>query len=164
MTDLPDEETTRVRRTRSAAPVPDVATEPAGDTEPARRRSTYVVGGEQTDGSTIIGRRESRRRAERFHSAPPLADPVPSPAPASEGRVAVAPDGAPEVYGARSAEPVVVSRVAPPQRAAQVPVDGAATDAAHRHRARRSALIVVLAASAVVLAAAASLIALTLNL
>ena len=192
MTDLPDEETTPVRRTRSRGAAPSAAPgaapsrEPDGDavtadTVPAetelddtapRRRATYVDGDgdEPTDGSTIIARRESRRRAAREHeatgSAPAAsvhATPPAPPVPASQGRVAAAPDAASRVvYGVRVAAPAVVARAAPAERIAQAPIDGAAAGAAQRRRTRSTALIVVVAASVVAVAAAASLLAITL--
>ncbi len=97
MTDLPEEETIRLRRARPGDTQPASFSETvAADTEPAslsetmpadtvptstepdedepvRRRATFVgapAEGEQTaDGSTIVARRESRRRAAREHGA-----------------------------------------------------------------------------------------------
>ncbi|HWM16323.1 MAG TPA: hypothetical protein VNP97_07030 [Microbacterium sp.] len=206
MTDLPDEDTIRVRRTWSRATEASpterqtadagTATEPAdgpaiagavaGGTSPARResdivgpmrrRSTYIQGTEDLDpptddGSTIIARRETRRRAAREHAGdhhdgswpaglsrtpPPLPD---RPAEVARGRSAAPPDVASgAVYSARPAEPVVASRSAPPSHPPQAPLDGDATEAARWHRRRRLALIVVTAASAVALVAAVSLI------
>ncbi|SFR94294.1 hypothetical protein SAMN04487846_0936 [Microbacterium sp. cf046] len=208
MTDLPDEETVRVRRAASTGTPPDGpgdalpgdATQPSGQTEragdtepdtesgtadrrrsadtvaasqdgtpgPTRRRSTYVDGGggEQTDGSTFIARRETRRRAERVHATTtpgvPASGAPPLDAPA--GRVASVPDTASDVYRPRTGEPAVVARTPPQSRAAQAPVDGDAASAAERRKARRTALLVVVAASVLALAAGASLIALTINL
>jgi len=194
VTDLPDEETIRVRRTWSrpagADPADNPAVEPGPDpiptdtmpseTEsdivgPIRRRSTYVDGTENLDpptddGSTIIARRETRRRAAREHASeqdgswpaglprtpPPLPD---RPAAVVAGRVAAAPDAAAgAVYSARAATPVVASRSAPSPHPPQAPIDGDTAASARRHRTRRLTLIVVTAASAVALAAAASLI------
>jgi hypothetical protein len=141
MTDLPDEDTIRRRTTGRGEP----------DTEPV-------------DGSTVVARRESRRRVAREGagvSAPRSAPPVP----ASTGRVAAAPDaGSGAVYGARAADPVVARRAAPPQRAPQAPIDGVAATTGHRRRARRTALIVVIAASVVAVAAAASLLVVVFSL
>jgi len=220
MTDLPDEDTIRTRRTRSGAGDPAAAEPPTAgradshvpaaggsglpdsaanetvsaetvpsqtesdDGGPVRRRSTYVPGSvddDSTDGSTIVARRESRRRAARdahrwrsgdtLHAAdadpgqPALRTPSPPAVPPARSRVASAPDAASsEVYGARPPQPVVASRAPAQQRAPQAPVDGDATAAGRRRRTRTTAVIVVLAASAVALAAAASLITLTLTL
>ena len=148
MTDLPDEDTIRTRRTRSGAGDPAAAEPPTAgradshvpaaggsglpdsaanetvsaetvpsqtesdDGGPVRRRSTYVPGSvddDSTDGSTIVARRESRRRAAREHAAdadpglPALRTPSPPPAvPPARSRVASAPDAASsDVYGAR---------------------------------------------------------------
>ena len=141
MTDLPEDTIPRARTTGDAEP----------DTQPV-------------DGSTVVARRESRRRAARDgagRSAPRSAPPVP----ASTGRMAAAPDAASgALYAARPARPVVVRRAEPPQRTPQAPVDGVAATTGHRRRARRSALIVVTAASAVAVSAAASLLVVVFSL
>ena len=143
--DLPDEETIPVRRTQ-----PIVATD--------------------TDGSTVIARRETRRRATRQHGdgrgptgasdrLPPSSTPI-----EASGRVAAPPDAAAgAVYGVRAAEPVIASRTAPSERVPQPPVDGDAAATADRRRARRTALIVLISASALALTAAASLLAVVLT-
>lgn len=142
---LSDEETVRVRRTGAG--------DAQADTQPV-------------EGSTVIARRESRRRAARESAG---ADRVAGgsrqapPAPAPAGRQAATPAAASGiVYGARPADPVVVTRSAPEPRVAQAPIDGAAAAASQRRRARRTALIVVIAASAVAVGAAASLLAVAL--
>ncbi|MCR2808817.1 MULTISPECIES: hypothetical protein [unclassified Microbacterium] len=208
MTDLPDEDTIRVRRPAggvrrpapgdarqsAAAPVQDAAAPDArtgdpvpGATEPAepggeairprRHRTTYVdpdADIDQTDGSTIVARRESRRRAAREQAATQPQAPVPQPDPtpaASDPPVArtrttrpapgiVAADA---VYGARAADPVIAARTTPAGHAPQVPADGDAAARRHRHRVRRTALIVVVSASAVGLGAVASLIVVALT-
>lgn len=150
MTDLPgdglaDEETVRVRRTASG--------DAQADTQPV-------------EGSTVIARRESRRRAARESAGADRAAAAshPAPAPAPAGRRAAPPDAASGiVYGARPADPVVVTRAAPEPRVAQAPIDGAAAAASQRRRARRTALIVVIAASAITVGAAASLLAVALT-
>ena len=130
------------------------------DTIPARRRRTGAdPATEPVDGSTVIARRESRRRAGRDRRPGP---PPPAPvAPASAGRAASAPDPASRVvYEPRRAEPVVTTRAAPAARAPQTPIQGPADGAGDRRSARRTAAIVLLAASAVSVGAAASLIVL----
>lgn len=156
MTDLPDEDTIRVQRSGAAREVP----------ASGRHRETFVDadGDEQTDGSTIIARRESRRRAAREQAGAAaagsaVADRTPPTAEAAPvGRVAAVPDpGAGIRYGVRGANPVVVPRAAPSLRRAQEPVDAVRTDAARRRRARRIALAAVIAASAIALGAAVAL-------
>jgi ribosomal protein L34 len=165
----PDDDTIRVRRTDSGGPAAD---QTAGTTQPAeavRRRATYVGGDhdETADGSTIIARRESRRRATRDTSGSHRTAPVPAPAlpeTSRQGRTAAAPDAASyAVYPARAAEPVVAARAEGPFRVPQAPADGAAVEAARRRKGRRAALIVVFGAAAVAFAAAASLVAIALN-
>ncbi len=129
------------------------------DTIPARRRRT---GGdpatEPVDGSTVIARRESRRRAGRDRRPGHPPSPV---AAASAGRVASTPDPASRVvYEPRPADPVVATRGTPAAHVPQAAVDGAAGSAADRRSARRTALIVVLAGSVVSVGAAVSLLVL----
>ena len=155
MTDLPDEQTRPARRRRSLedATIPDAATDVSW-----------------TEGSTVIARRESRRRGSR--RAAEASVPPTGPARAASGpdvaaidphsgRIAGPPPSSPS-YGARAPEPVVAVRAAPPARVAQAPVDGRAAAVAHQRRARRTALIVVAAASGAVLAGAASLLVIIL--
>ena len=155
MTDLPDEQTRPARRRRSLedATIFDAATDASW-----------------TEGSTVIARRESRRRGSR-HAAEAAVLPA-GPARAASGpdvaaiappsgRIAGPPASSPS-YGARAPEPVIAVRAAPAARVAQDPVDGRASAAAHHRRARRRALIVVVAASGAVVAAAATLLAIVL--
>lgn len=135
---------------------------PDDETIPVRRTQRIVAS--DTDGSTFVARRETRRRATRgpVDGRGPVAasDRLPPPTPVdAPGRVAAAPDAAAgAVYGARAPEPVIASRAAPPERLPQAPVDGDAAASAQRRRARRTALIVLISASAVALTAAASLL------
>jgi hypothetical protein len=141
---------------------------PVSRTQPVSRTPSVVD--EQTDGSTVIARRETRRRAARDqpeHDRAPMAasarfspsTPIPTP-----GRVAAAPDAAAgAVYAARPPQSVIAARTAPPERVPQAPVDGAATGDRQRRRGRRTALIVLFSASALVLAAAASLLVVVLT-
>lgn len=140
---------------------------PVSRTQPVRRRSAV----EQTDGSTVVARRETRRRAARdqpeHDGAPVAASARLSPAAPlpTAGRVAAAPDSASGVaYPARPPQPVIAARSAPPARVPQAPVDGGKTAEKHRRRGRRTALIVLFSASALVLAAAASLLVIVLTL
>ena len=140
---------------------------PDDETIPVRRTQRIIA--TDTDGSTFIARRETRRRATRElggdRGSVGASDGLPPPSTPIEasGRVAAAPDaGASAVYGARTAEPVLASRTAPPDRIPQAPVDGNAAAKAQRRRARRTALIVLISASAVALTAAASLLVVAL--
>jgi hypothetical protein len=144
------------------AELPDEATIPV-------RRTQQIIATD-TDGSTFIARRETRRRATREHvdgqgpvgatdRLPPSSAPI-----EASGRVAAAPDAAARaVYSARAPEPVIASRTAPPERVPQAPVDGDAAATAQRRRARRTALIVLISASAVALTAAGSLLVVALT-
>lgn len=130
-------------------------------TIPVRR--TQPAGQAQDDDSTIIARRESRRRAGREQPTASTASDRLPPQVATHGRAAFAPGAAPPaVYGARSPQPVIALRTAPAQRAAQSPVDGAAATAAHRRRARRTAAIVLICAAAVALTTAGAILFLAL--
>lgn len=174
MTDLPDEETLRSRRGSADAAVntPAAADEVGADTlpaEPIRRRATYTSADvrEHVEGSTIIARRETRRRAARDlaepGSSPGVHGPV-IPAPTALARTASAPDHARvEAYRPRPAAPVVAVRSEAAKPVPQEPADGAAAAAAQRRRSRRTALTVLFSASAVVLAAGASLLAIALT-
>ena len=182
---LEGDEATQVTDRRGPDPAvdaPDVSdASDAGDAASGPRRSTYIHSvldtDESTDGSTIVARRESRRRAARGvdqpDSAPapgiPRAAPTASTAPAGaaavgDGRVASSPDGTREVFGVRRAQPLVVERISPPPRARQAPQDLDAADARARRADRRATIIVVSTASAVVVAAATALIAIVLAL
>jgi hypothetical protein len=208
MTDAPDDDTIRVRRSWSGEPpgsdgaeagidettavsqrrsrvsAAEPTTAPlttADPNAPGPRRSTYIDGPldteESTDGSTIVARRESRRRATRLQSA---ADPDPTasasarisgaPAlpPTEDGRRASARESANPTYGVRRSQPVVAEReeVAPSAalQPGQAPPDGAAADSRRRHDDRRATLIVVGTASAIAVAAASALIAIVLSL
>jgi hypothetical protein len=152
----------------SAGDPTEEQTIPVSRTRPARR--TQPVVDDQTDGSTVIARRETRRRAARDHPehgrAPVAAsDRVPPAVPiATSGRIAAAPDAAAgAVYPARPPQPVIAPRSAPPERIPQAPVDGAANASAQRRRARRTAVLVLISACALVLAAAASLLVIALT-
>lgn len=133
---------------------------------PLRRRSTYIdVTDDEhaADGSTIVARRESRRRAAREED-PGSADGTSGVAPpATPGRAAAPPDAtADAVYRARRSEAVAVSRTPRPERLSPPSVDVAAPASGRRLSPRRTAVIVVISASAVALLASASLIAITL--
>jgi hypothetical protein len=176
------DETTAVSRRRTRDPVAEPTTAPLQSEPDAAgpRRSTYIdtpPDAEHTlDGSTIVARRESRRRATRVQAADP--DPAPSPAarisaapappPADEGRRATSWEDAHETYGVRRSQPVVAERhaVLPSAglRPGQAPPDGAAVEAQRRRDDRRATLIVVGTASTIAVAAASALIAIVLSL
>lgn len=177
MSDLPDEETVRSRRTAARGGGPEGDPDETMRAEPSRRRATYappsgeVSGATSHDptaeGSTIIARRESRRRASRPQPSPgdsPVSSSVPAVMPpATSGRAASAPRTAPAGYGARPAAPVRASRTVPAPRVPQSAADGAGAASAQRRRGRRTALVVIFASGAVAFAAAASLVAILLN-
>lgn len=132
------------------------------------------------DGSTVIARRESRRRRERADAARPapggddaevtqvarrrspaatVADDVPAPT----GRIARTPDAFPAPAPVRESAAVFVPRTAPGPRVPQAPVDTAAVDAQHRRRRRRAAATVVVVASVVVVVVAIALVFLSIT-
>jgi hypothetical protein len=119
---------------------------------------------EPDDGSTMVARRESRRRAAREESpvAPaPLAESRAGDLPAPTGRIAQAPGETPPIYKPRAPEPVIADRSAPPSRPPQVPVDVRAAMLYRRRRARQLALVGVIAACFVVAVLLAALVAFT---
>lgn len=151
------------------------------DEAPLRHRATYIhtadpVG--QTDGSTIVARRESRRRATRGAEGgdEPFEDTVigarravlggrdSASAPTPSGVRTAHGAGANEVYPIRHANHIIAEHLEVGTHPAQPPVDGAAAAAARRRAARRTTVIVVTSASIVVLAAAAALIGIVLSL
>lgn len=127
-------------------------------------------------GSTMVVRRESRRRAEAAarEAAPdldvtvagvgvrPLPPTVAGDVPAALGRRALSPRPADAVYDARAAYPPVaeVRRAPLPTRTPQAPFDGVAAEALARRRARRRAATVVVLASIVLITAVAAVIVL----
>lgn len=178
------DETTAVSQRRSRSSAAEPTTAPLSTTDPnapGRRRSTYIDGPidteESTDGSTIVARRESRRRATRLQTA---ADPDPAPSttarisaapalsPADEGRRASSLESANPTYGVRRSQPVVAERreMSPSAalRPGQAPPDGDAAASQRRRDDRRATLIVVGTASAIAVAAASALIAIVLSL
>lgn len=127
-------------------------------------------------GSTVVVRRESRRRAElAAHplqpdldatiggaGVPPLPVATAGDIPAPLVRAAVAPTAAPRAYDVRAAGRVA-PRAGTPTHPLQEPIDTAAGQAARRRRARRRAVIAVVAASVVMVAAIALLIVLVVG-
>ncbi len=125
-------------------------------------------------GSTMVVRRESRRRAEAAargsqtdldHTIPgvavrPLPATVAGDVPAPLERLAHSPAIHEAPYAARVSSPAVATRSAVPAHAPQALADGAASEAAVRRRARRLAAVVVAAASTVVILAVATVIVL----
>lgn len=125
---------------------------PVSRTQPARRTPSVVD--EQTDGSTVIARRETRRRAARDqpeHDRAPVAASArvpPSATLPTSGRLAAAPDAAAVVaYPVRPPQPVIATRSAPPARVAQAPLDDRA---AHARAVRRRALVLLVGMCALV--------------
>ena len=118
---------------------------------------------EPEDGSTVVARRESRRRAARedLPAAPAAAANSAGDAPASTGRIAQTPAESPPIYKPRPPEPVISTRSAPPSRPPQPPVDTRAEILYRRRRARQLALVGVMAGCFLVTVLVAGLLALT---
>jgi hypothetical protein len=138
------------------------------DGTPGPRRHAADADAEQRDepddGSTMVARRESRRRAAREESpvAPaPLAQNSAAGVPGPSARIAQTPGDTPPIYQPRAPEPVVADRSAPPPRPPQVPVDVRAAMLHRRRRARQLALVGVIAACFVVTVLLAALVAFT---
>ncbi|WP_243075606.1 hypothetical protein [Microbacterium sp. SS28] len=165
--EAPDDATALARGRRTADPG---ATQPSSseDGEPdaapgPRRTTTDAEPDAPDDGSTMVARRESRRRAARGvgeHPAP-FAGTSASDVPASLGRIARAPESAPPVYAPRAVPPVTAARSAPTPHPQQQHVDTASVEAASRRRARRRTVIALVAASVILAVVVAALIALT---
>ncbi len=164
-------------RESTAASAPDVGRD--DDEAPLRHRATYIhtadpVG--QTDGSTIVARRESRRRASREAEDEDLPDDTllgarravlgghhSGAGSAPQGSRTAQESTANEVYPVRKPGHIIAEHLDVGAHPPQSPVDGAAEATARRRTERRTTLIVVAAASIVVIAAVAALIALLLS-
>lgn len=171
-----------------------VPTEPLGDddadqefadaTRGSRRATTMGEPGihqpandlDADTGSTMVVRRESRRRAEAAArvgesdldvtvvgvGVRPLPATVAGDVPGALGRRAHSPRPTDTISDARSTRPpvVAVERAPRPSHSPQTPVDGVAAEAVARRRERRRAVTVVVAASIVLIAAVAVVIVL----
>ena len=137
------------------------------------------------DGSTMVVRRESRRRAAAraeqatdasppgasrqtpvpqrgaTPAAPPAADPGAAATPAA--RAARAPEPADAIYRPRPSEPARVERAPRAERVLQEPVDTAGIEASARARRRRRILVAALAGAVVVAGAVVLLAVLALT-
>ena len=197
MTDVPDERTIPVRRGATSdlddagatavsarGPIESgTATEPSseGETAPPGPRRTGGAAVAATDldpeeGSTIVARRESRRRASRAVDAEAI-DPVGDDAtavvasdgrrrlpstlagdvPAQLGRAARTPEAS-AAYPPRTPQQVTASRAAPPVRAPQEAVDTAAAERAARRQARRRAVVIIAVSAVIVLVATIAIV------
>lgn len=147
-------------------------TQPAQDSDggpgPRRRAgedaaAEGVDADEPEDGSTVVARRESRRRAarEELAAAPAPAVDSAGDSPAATGRIAQVPGETPPIYKPRAPEPVISTRSAPPSRPPQPPVDTRAEILYRRRRARQLALVAVMAGCFLVTVLVAGLLALT---
>jgi hypothetical protein len=212
VTDAPDERTTPVARRAAPGADPEedaeatvastrgtseggTATQPSEPGDPAApgpRRSgagathTRVDGQGDADpdeGSTIVARRESRRRAARADAAAPADVALPTasddatvvvassgrrlsstPAggvPAQAGRLAQPPATLAAPYVPRAPQSVVVPRAGAPERPVQEAVDTAALEQAARRRSRRRAGAVVVISVGVVLIATTAIVILS---
>ncbi|MFD1494679.1 hypothetical protein, partial [Microbacterium wangchenii] len=135
-----------------------------------RRRTENPAPEEPEAGSTVVARRETRRRATRppedATALRPRRDPVTphQPSPPDGRRVARVPDGQErEIYRPRAAAPEIVERRAPAPRAPQHPVAEGAAVARERRRRWRWAGWAAGGAGLVVLAAAAVALVLALG-
>lgn len=185
-----DEGTLFVRRagapTQPADTGADEAADADADADDATRWSRRSAAGagihqpmddiDAETGSTMVVRRETRRRAEAAAreaesdvdmtvagaGARPLPATVAGDVPAPLQRRAHAPHPADAVYEARRDQPPVVSaqRAARPIRIPQAPIDGVASETIARRRGRRRAIIVVVVASTVVIVAVAAVVVL----
>lgn len=155
---------TGVRRTRGPAPEPEPGPRRRGTPEPDSPEQDEAV---PDDGSTVVARRESRRRAAHAGDAPETAGDVAGEAadaaPPPEGRIARSPDPARPLYRPRPAEPLISSRRPPAVRPAQEPLSSAELEAARRSRTRRRALLVAIAASVILVAAVAAIVLLVVT-
>ena len=155
---------------RSGAGTADIGVDGHGDADP-------------DEGSTIVARRESRRRAARADAAEPadVAMPLVSDdptvvvassgrrlrstpagsAPAQVGRLAQPPATVDAPYAPRTPQSVVVPRSGAPARPAQEAVDTAALEQAARRRSRRRAGAVVGISAGVVLIATTAIVILS---
>lgn len=143
----------------------------AADPSDADRR--YEIADVDADtGSTMIVRRESRRRAKTAAldaltdldltvaatGARTAASTVAGDVPAPLGRLAQATPPADVLYDRRADGPVIATRTPPPPRVPQAYIDTAATQAAARGRARRRAFAVVAIVCTVVVASVVGII------
>lgn len=169
---------TLVVRRRAAAPELDddldatrVAERTGGESALTSQRFSLADGDADT-GSTMIVRRESRRRAEAAArdadldldltvagtGARPVASTVAGDVPAPLGRLAQGAPPAAVVYTRRDEGPAIVERRPAAPRTPQAYVDTAAAQAVERTRARRRALAVVGIASLVVVIAVVAIV------
>lgn len=162
----PDDEATAIsRRGAAGAGLDDTVRSAATTSAPGPRRRApiddpgpvEVTGdGWTDDGSTVVARRESRRRQQRPHPGQGPGVEVPAPG----VRVAHAPDTTPPPTPVRSPAPVIVPRAAPVARDPQDVIDAAATEQSHRRRSRRIAAAVLVTASALAVGASVALVVL----
>lgn len=148
--DDPDDDTIRVARTVSEDDTAVAVRHKAGP-DPQDGRAELLA---SDTGSTVVVRRESRRRAARATSAPGDRAPIDAAAvPGSGSRVARAPEPSATSYAPRAAEPLRVDRASPPQResSAAVSVDDS------RRRAPWGRILVICGVAASVVAAVVAL-------
>ncbi|MFH8252168.1 hypothetical protein ACH3VR_17515 [Microbacterium sp. B2969] len=165
-----DDDTDVSRRTRRRA-LDEVApaTPPEASDAPGPRRTANPVDEsapgepEPEDGSTVVARQESRRRAARGVEAKASPDRIAATSAAdlpANGRIAQAPDTVRASYAPRPPQSASITRRPPATRDPQPLADTAAGEAVARRRARRRTAITVVLASLVLVAAVAVLVAL----
>lgn len=149
----------------------------AGTEAPDAGLRHAVVDVDADTGSTMIVRRESRRRAEAAArvadldidltvagtGARPAAATVAADVPAPLGRLATASRPDDVVYARRDDGPAVATRTSRAPRAPQVYIDTAAAQATARRRARSRALAVVALVGLVVVGSVAAIVLLALT-
>jgi hypothetical protein len=151
-------------------------TEPLDDTTEPRAAASgrAATGGDPTaavsrdpitdEGSTVIARRESRRRQGRAAAAVTAPstdqDAAAMPVAPASARSARPPHPNPAGSPLRGPEPVVVARATPRRGIPQPIVDAAAQDAARRGRSRTRMALVLGVGAVLVIAAATALVAL----
>jgi hypothetical protein len=154
---------------RSAEPLS--AANPDSADVPGPRRASTDDSSDPDDGSTMVARRETRRRAARDLEArdgdhepsegPVIASTRAADVPAPVRRLARSPEPSEPTYAARDAGPARVERTAPSPRDAQDVVDTAAADASLRARRRGAIIAMVVVALIIAVAAVTALVALT---
>ena len=163
----PDDEATAVsRRGTAGAGLDDTVRSGSTTSAPPgpRRRPTDphpvhdVDDGWTEDGSTVVARRESRRRQQRAEPGREPSEQADVEVPAPGVRVAYSPQSTPAPMPVRSPAPVVAPRSAPVARAPQDVVDTAAWEESRRRRSRRVAAVVVVTASALAVGASVALV------
>ena len=163
----PDDEATAVsRRAAAGAGLDDTVRSGSTTSAPPGPRRTPtdpfpaddVDDGWTEDGSTVVARRESRRRQQRAEPGGEPREQADVEVPAPGVRVAYSPQSTPAPMPVRSPAPVVAPRAAPVTRAPQDMVDTAAWEESRRRRSRRVGAAAVVTASVLAVGASVALV------